>query len=272
STAPSFTGGVEGPNKVLVALVGQVPVKISTTSSPINPGDYITSSSEAGKAMKAINPGYTIGKALEAWDPSSGKTTINVAIHNSYFEGDLSGQIAQLKTDISNLQTDLSLMKLSTSSATVATDSASFKDLTVTGNAVLADTVVNGKLNVGTLTLDNTNNSLDAIGTLKIQPLALGGVEFLGGILKMDIKGNIVINTGHILGNNSFRGTVVIKGGSSTVYVAQSTPWDTIPVSVTLTPSYNTNVWVTNKTTTGFLINVGNVSATDQSIDWLAIW
>ncbi len=272
STAPSFTGGIEGPNKVLVALVGQVPVKISSTSQPINPGDYITSSSEAGRGMKAINPGYTIGKALEAWDSASGKTTINVAIHNSYFEGDLSGQIAQLKTDVANLTTDISLLKLSTSSATVATNSATFKDLTVLGNTVLADTVVNGKLNVGTMILDNINNSIDAIGTLRLQPRALGDIEFEGGNLIIDQSGNINIKKGHILGNDSFRGSVVIKAGTTSAQVTQTTPWNSIPSSVTVTASYNTNVWVSNKTTTGFTINVSTPPTSDQSVDWMAIW
>ncbi len=277
STAPSFTGGVEGPNKVLVALVGQVPVKISSTSQPIQAGDYITSSSEAGKAMKAINPGYTIGKALEGWDPPStssgfGKTTINVAIHNSYFEGDLSGQIAQLKTDVANLTTDISLLKLSTSSATVATDSATFKDLTVLGNTVLADTVVNGKLNIGAMIFDNVNNSIDVPGTLKLQSRALGAIEFQGGNLIIDQSGNINIKKGVIMGNSSFRGSVAIKAGTTSAQVTQTTPWNNIPASITVTASYNTNVWVTNKTTTGFTINVSTSPPSDQSVDWMAIW
>ncbi|HEX6977337.1 MAG TPA: MerR family DNA-binding transcriptional regulator [Patescibacteria group bacterium] len=270
STAPSFTGGVEGPNKVLVALVGQVPVKISSTSSPINPGDYITSSSEAGKAMKAINPGYTIGKALEAWDPSSGKTTISVAIHNSYFEGDLSGQIAQLKTDVANLTTDISLMKLSTSSATVATDSATFTNITVLGSTVLADTVVNGKLNIGTLTIDNATSSIDAIGVLKLQSLSLGNVEIMGGKVTIDTKGNIIISSGHVAGNSSFRDTQVLPAGAGSTYVART--WDTAPSGVTVNADYDTYVWVTDITKDGFMMHVKNIAPTDSKLYWTAIW
>src|SRR3990167_10920975 len=50
-----------------VALAGKVPVKIASSSAAINIGDFLTSSNEPGRAMKAVKAGYTIGKALQAW-------------------------------------------------------------------------------------------------------------------------------------------------------------------------------------------------------------
>lgn len=46
SSHPGFSGGEPGPDKVLVAITGQVPVKISSWSQPIKAGDFLTSSDE----------------------------------------------------------------------------------------------------------------------------------------------------------------------------------------------------------------------------------
>ncbi len=58
------------PNLYPLALAGRVPMKVSTQNGPINIGDYLTSSSIPGVAMKATKPGETIGKALESFDCS----------------------------------------------------------------------------------------------------------------------------------------------------------------------------------------------------------
>lgn len=51
-----------------VALVGRVPVKVTTENGPIQPGDYLTSSAlHPGKAMKATKPGMVLGQALSAF-------------------------------------------------------------------------------------------------------------------------------------------------------------------------------------------------------------
>ena len=48
-----------------MALIGKVPVKVTTANGPIAPGDLLTSSARPGVAMKATAPGPTIGMALE---------------------------------------------------------------------------------------------------------------------------------------------------------------------------------------------------------------
>ena len=55
------------PRKPAVALAGRVPLKVSTENGPIEIGDYLTSSSTPGVAMKASRPGPVVGKALEAF-------------------------------------------------------------------------------------------------------------------------------------------------------------------------------------------------------------
>ena len=73
STNPGVVlGSIDGENKQdkrMLALAGRVPVKIDPDSEPIEVGDFLTSSTKPGLAMKATKAGYTVGKALEAWKP-----------------------------------------------------------------------------------------------------------------------------------------------------------------------------------------------------------
>ncbi|MCK4891114.1 MAG: hypothetical protein KAS78_00450, partial [Candidatus Pacebacteria bacterium] len=71
STDPSFLlGGMEDSSQKAVALAGQVPVKVSLENGEISVGDFLTSSSTPGIAMKAIGAGRVIGMALEPFDGS----------------------------------------------------------------------------------------------------------------------------------------------------------------------------------------------------------
>jgi hypothetical protein len=77
STQPGFIGGhpVEGPvaGTIPLAVVGILPVKVTTENGAILPGDLLVASSTPGHAMKAgPNPpqGTVIGKALERLDMS----------------------------------------------------------------------------------------------------------------------------------------------------------------------------------------------------------
>jgi hypothetical protein len=87
----------ESDNPQPVALNGRVKLKISNSSSPIEPGDYITSSSEAGKGMKATKAGYMVGKALESWTPNSGQQYVMVFVANDY--ADPNDTLAKLSID-----------------------------------------------------------------------------------------------------------------------------------------------------------------------------
>src|SRR3989344_2573617 len=89
STRAGFGGGEPGNNKVLVALIGQVPVKISPNSPLIQQGDFITSSSDSGYAKKADKAGIVLGKALEDWNPQNPTKTILTLINVSWFDPDV---------------------------------------------------------------------------------------------------------------------------------------------------------------------------------------
>ncbi len=67
-------GGTTYQNNTLkpaIALAGRVPVKVSTESGNIKPGDRITSSSQSGIGMKAAAYGPTVGIAMESFDGSN---------------------------------------------------------------------------------------------------------------------------------------------------------------------------------------------------------
>lgn len=79
STRPGFIGGqpVDGnlEGHIPLAVVGIVPVKVSTENGPIQPGDLLVASATPGHAMRAgTNPpqGTVIGKALEGLDDGTG--------------------------------------------------------------------------------------------------------------------------------------------------------------------------------------------------------
>ena len=71
STQPGFVAGAYTENSYPIALVGRVPVKVSNENGEIHAGDYLTSASIPGFAMKATVGGRVIGQAMEDFDPST---------------------------------------------------------------------------------------------------------------------------------------------------------------------------------------------------------
>lgn len=84
STSPALLiGGTNGTGTAVpVALTGRVPVLVSSENGPIRPGDPLTSSSTPGVAMKALAPGYVIGRAMGSFDgPGEGAVIAFVGTH-----------------------------------------------------------------------------------------------------------------------------------------------------------------------------------------------
>jgi len=65
ATEPGLILGTRLENSYPIALVGRVPVKVTTENGLIKAGDLITSSSKAGYGMKAAKAGVVLGQALE---------------------------------------------------------------------------------------------------------------------------------------------------------------------------------------------------------------
>ncbi|MBI3633294.1 MAG: hypothetical protein HY226_03315 [Candidatus Vogelbacteria bacterium] len=104
---------VNEPLAVPVALSGRVPVKVSTENGDINAGDYLTSSSIAGVAMKANGTGKVLGQALTSYQ-NDGVGTVIVFIKNFDLGGGiLLGDVSQsmdssgLTTLISTIQSEV---------------------------------------------------------------------------------------------------------------------------------------------------------------------
>jgi hypothetical protein len=71
STQPGFVAGAYTENSYPIALIGRVPVKVTTENGIIHTGDFLTASSLPGYAMKATLAGKVIGKALSSVDESA---------------------------------------------------------------------------------------------------------------------------------------------------------------------------------------------------------
>jgi hypothetical protein len=79
STAPGFIAGAFTEDSYPIGLVGRVPVKVSTENGPVRAGDYLTSASIPGYAMKATYAGRVIGKAMEDLTEANTKVCPGVA-------------------------------------------------------------------------------------------------------------------------------------------------------------------------------------------------
>ncbi len=319
STAPGITLGTEteGKTNYAIALAGRVPARIAENSEPIRKGDFIATSNEVGRAMKATSQGNVIGTAMEDWTPGSGQDKIVMFINNSYANPNpapadsgsvipdpdpgsetLVSDVESLESRVTLLEDQLDIFLSTTLNTPVATDSGtatssgniviphedagsgSFEkltttDLSVSGDAVLGDVTITGNLNIGTLSVDGFGNSIDAIGTLAIQPLALGNIEFLGGLITFDTDGNIVAKTIEvekisIKGDSA--GIGAIPEGENEAYIA--TDQVTTDSLILVTPTSGTRyplVVATKEPGLGFTVQIPVAPLSDINFDWLIV-
>jgi hypothetical protein len=113
STSPAFLGNApanerreDNENYIVVAMLGQVPAKVSTENGNINSGDSLSASSVEGRLRKA-NPGEsTVGVALEQLSTNKEQGTINVLISRrnkslsvSEIEDKVTERVAQMEIE-----------------------------------------------------------------------------------------------------------------------------------------------------------------------------
>ncbi len=78
STKPGYQSDLfkelDASEKIPLAVMGIVPVKVTATNGPIRPGDMLTPSAVPGRAMRSrkIVPGTIIGKAMEGLESGEG--------------------------------------------------------------------------------------------------------------------------------------------------------------------------------------------------------
>jgi len=155
---------------------------------------------------------------------------------------------------------------------TVSSDTTvNLESLTVTGKANLAELGITGTVTAGLLTFDGLEGSINTLsGPLKLQGLALEGIELVQNKVIIDKNGNLKITSGVIFGNASFRGFSIVKSGETSARVEKE--WPSSPAVVNITPTWNTNVWVTDISEGGFNINVNQAPGEDKEVFWFAIW
>lgn len=248
-----FGGG--DPMSPAIALTGRVPVKVSTENGAINPGDYLTSSSESGVAMRATQAGTVIGRALEGY---SGVETgeILVFVHTSWFGG---------STALTTGGTDTST-PIDQASQTSLSGSATLSDLTMEG-----DINMNGHLitNIGGLVALGETWKVDENGNFTTKGTFATDVETLDGKSKKyytlsspDVEFNIS-GSGQLS-----NGEAIIAFDPETVAsISSEIP---LKISVTLTDQAN-GVYVTEKSANGFKVKELANGTSNATFDWVVI-
>jgi hypothetical protein len=139
STQP---GQTVGTGNVVVALAGRVPVKVTGQNGPIFPGDYLTSSSTPGYAMKAMAGQKTIGQAMDSFTGSTGTVLAFVNISDG---GNVAAQ-NQVQPAQSGSFSDLNVSGTANIQSLTVSGVATINTLEVTGTATVANLIVNGHI------------------------------------------------------------------------------------------------------------------------------
>ena len=207
-------------NPKSIALVGRVPVKVSTENGEIKAGDFLTSSATLpGYAMKATTAGPVIGMALADFNSAStGKVMVFVKA-TTYNGARIESQLAGLSFDYTAIVSTVSesseqiLTKLISQIANLHNDNLSQlnTDLVIANAEVISPNVTTGGLRANTLasaasdggievesaTIFKGGLKVDNIGSLGSLLTFLGDVEFIGTpYLNKDTAGFAVVSPG----------------------------------------------------------------------------
>lgn len=129
-----------------VALAGRVPVNVTNEGGAIAPGDYLTSSSTPGYAMKAGPNDKTIGQALEAFNGTSGQVKMFVNVSKE-IDPNSSMQASQMVSQGGSAAlSTLNVGGMSQINDLKVTGSATIANLTVTGTTSVVDIIVGGHI------------------------------------------------------------------------------------------------------------------------------
>lgn len=143
STEPGHVLGQKKPppggTPVMVALSGRVPVRVSAENGPIRPGDYLTSSSTPGVAMRATQPGFAVAQALTGYDGDGQGAVVGFIKHVWYSPPQALGTELQNGTVAG---TTLGALSINGSLTVIG-------DTTFRGKIFAGDIVIDGHLTVG---------------------------------------------------------------------------------------------------------------------------
>ena len=251
--ANSANGFKKGPDYHAIALMGRVPVKVSAENGPINPGDYLTSSSTPGVAMKATMPGPVVGTATESYSGSGvGQVIAFIDVHYADPGAILATQKGYSKLALTNV--------LGTSA--VATDSGA-----------LDPSIVNQLTSSGALTFSQEVE-------FKAHSIFSALAEFISEVI---FKADVTF-LGRATFNRDTAGLAMVKTGADSVDISFSRSYAQVPF-VNITPTmYSGNdgasqsllngdvrYVVQNLSTAGFRVKLNKAAPADLSFSWTAL-
>jgi hypothetical protein len=177
---------INGGTAIPIALVGRVPVRVSTEGGSIEPGDSLTTSSVPGIAMKATRAGMVLGRAMEPFNGEGiGKilTFVNMSSYNGEAQAVYNG-IASADTLSADMNASESATLQDQSQFASAEDMKLLLDRVATLEARLSDASESALLSYDRLTPTST---LSAV----MEGLTLTGNATVGG--KLHIAGSGLI-------------------------------------------------------------------------------
>lgn len=275
---PSDESNEENPH--LIMAVGNGDMWVVDEGENVLPGDSLISSNTEGHAQKDIGAypvSYIVARAAEAVDWSLVTETIDGKKHkkisvlfDSYVRTNAAASLASATLEGSGSY--LSSIPTGSEVDTLVVEDIRTTNLSVLGDTILGDTIINGKLNVGTLIFDSLANSIDAVGTLKIQSLALGNIELQGGLVTIDTSGNVsakeVTSQKYSVAGAS-AGNATISSGQKSVFVSSSSVTSNSLIFVTPKKTTNEPLSVTSKTSgSGFRVEIPNNASGNIDFDW----
>jgi hypothetical protein len=183
-------------SKATVTTRGRVKVQVTKENGEVKKGDAITGSTEkAGLGTKAISEGMIIGYALEDARPDADIETeggdietVEIAISPVWY-------VAGARDALNGQGNVGTGTMLSISELTVEKDTLLSGNLNVLGSANFTDIFTSGKVSIGLLTLNSTDNSINVIAdTLNLQnDYGAGDITAFGGKIVLTSNGSIKV-------------------------------------------------------------------------------
>ncbi|MEI6327447.1 MAG: hypothetical protein WCO78_05015, partial [Candidatus Roizmanbacteria bacterium] len=239
-----------GATWVPIALVGRVPVKVTTSNGPIHIGDSIALSSISGVGMKATQAGDVIGQALSEFT-ADGQGTVIVFIKNAYFTG------AHLGDGSTTIATD---------SASLASDSAGLTNIQTKLGA--NDRIASLEAKTSNITLDADGSTIfstisSAIAKIyfKIETVFESAVTFVESVT---FKGRVTYE------DKDAAGYAVIKTGADHVDVLFAKAYSVKPIVVASAQDPSATYFVKSVSETGFTIQLYDDAIIDTTYSWIA--
>lgn len=266
STNPTIVvGNGKTEHTTRMAMVGRVPINVTTENGPIEHGDLLVTASLPGYAMKydpALDPGDRtigiIGLALESYTGEGGNGQIMGLVKAGWFNTQ-NRSIVEMQQDIASLA--------QASGVEITNNPA---ELTVQQTQTGSIASVQGNVNLNGYYLVNT-----------------AGIIGSGNKWEVDINGRFVTRVQTSAGTKSLYAlqsekTEYVLSGSSELIQGERyimfdkqtrdiiDPTEPIKVNVTLTSDAG-GIFVTQKDQKGFLVKELNNGKSNASFDWVAI-